>query len=496
MRAFRQGRATRVAVRLWGIFAWAALAWLVPFMLLRTTSPFPLDAFEDFELYRAYRFAQTGRTYAPVGEEFFPAPYPPFYYWLLGALFVVVPPGYVAGRVLSLVGLLTVIGTVLAISRHSRLGRGMALLLLAAGYAACGRYYEIARPDMTMGALVTVGLALLHASMAGETPARATIATAGILLGLACCAKQTAVPVALVALATPALAGNVRVARIGSVAATLTVAAVVAIAWHLDGDSVWHWMVTWPARHGFSWARLWVAWAELRPEQWFVVFAAPIALLTGARNTWSMSVALAATATGLVALGKWGAVENHLLLPVVAGSFCVATLQPKISVMRASRLAAAVLATAAAVAAGYTLPDGRDYGWLRKREREVLSWRRAVAALDGNVGVAHYWCLAAGARVRFAGFSDLAFKLPGWSGPRSWKLPDCEWVLVSSRPERWRDQRLARRFTERFEPAGRLKFYDRSRLLPARLYRRRTRLPAGPADQSEPVEPQAAGCPN
>ena len=69
---------------LWSM-AVVSCAWVAAFILLRSVQPYPLDAFEEYEMHKSMRWADGAPLYGAPTREPFPEAYPPLYFLLLGS---------------------------------------------------------------------------------------------------------------------------------------------------------------------------------------------------------------------------------------------------------------------------------------------------------------------------------------------------------------------------------------------------------------------------
>src|SRR5262249_31318970 len=126
-------------------------AWIAAFILYRSVQPYPLDAFEEYELHKAIRWVDGAELYGTPGAEPFPEAYPPLYFLTLGGWQWLFGPSFLTQRTLSLVALAATLACGLwglsdLPSRH--LGR----LVFVAGFLSlhtlCARFFEVGKPDM------------------------------------------------------------------------------------------------------------------------------------------------------------------------------------------------------------------------------------------------------------------------------------------------------------------------------------------------------------
>lgn len=156
----------------------------------RLLYPHDLDFLENNSLMQALRFAAGQPVYAPPAADFVATIYTPFYTWLGGGLFRVVPPGFLPLRLISFMATLGVAGLVGVIawreSRQHWLSLASAGLFLG-GYRLTGFWYDLARVDALALLLTLLGLTFgIYAS-----GSRLRFLLAALTLALAFFTKQT-----------------------------------------------------------------------------------------------------------------------------------------------------------------------------------------------------------------------------------------------------------------------------------------------------------------
>lgn len=196
----------------------AAMVWVT---WARLHHPYDLEWMEGGVLDQAARFAGGADPYPAPSSTFVPFLYPPLYPWLVAAVGTVTGSGvsYALARGISAAATLLTMGLG-ARAVHRATGRpALALLtlgLMSALYSYAGSFQDLARPDALAMALV-MGAAVLAE---GESLGR--LVAAGVLLALACFAKQTAFVAALGVLAAVLYTrGTPRAAVIALTAAAL-----------------------------------------------------------------------------------------------------------------------------------------------------------------------------------------------------------------------------------------------------------------------------------
>ncbi len=171
-----------------------ACVWLLALTIVfaaRLGFPLDLEWMEGGSLQQAMRIQYGLPIYERPSLDFVPFLYTPFYSVILAALGAVFPLDYTLGRLVSVgAWLLTCFGIwrIVLAEGKPRAHAMAAVGLFCAGYVFGFRWYDVARPDMTMLALVVWGQYFLRHS---QQHARKAVA-AGLLMGLAFWTKQTA----------------------------------------------------------------------------------------------------------------------------------------------------------------------------------------------------------------------------------------------------------------------------------------------------------------
>jgi 4-amino-4-deoxy-L-arabinose transferase-like glycosyltransferase len=170
-----------------------ALAFLLVFVAvatLRAGSMLPLEYLEPGIVQHVRRILTGQAVYGPPTELFVPFVYPPVYYWAAALFANVSGPGYGPLRLLSLISTgisLVLVGRLVHVETRSMRAGILAACLLAAAYRAGGAWFDIARVDMLMLALLLAGLYLTRTASSRR---RAT--AAGVAFALAVLTKQPA----------------------------------------------------------------------------------------------------------------------------------------------------------------------------------------------------------------------------------------------------------------------------------------------------------------
>lgn len=160
----RAGCALSVA---WYLGAYAWIVWN------RVRYPFDLEWMEGGMVDHVRFLLSHGNIYVPPSLEFVPYVYNPMYYVVAATVSLLTGEGYVALRLVSIVGSLACVGLIaLIVSRETR-SRELGVLsggLFAATYALSGGWFDIARVDslhfaFCLGAIALVRFAKRHAHL-------------------------------------------------------------------------------------------------------------------------------------------------------------------------------------------------------------------------------------------------------------------------------------------------------------------------------------------
>ena len=180
-------RAVRVVAALAGL---AVIGTYLGIALARLGYPGHLEILEGNSLVEMRRILAGRQLYPPPSASYVPDGYPPLYFAVSAAAASVLGQSYVPLRLVSLVASLAcfaILGRLVQRETSSR-GAGLAAAgLLAATYFATDTWFDLGRVDSLFLALSVAGL--YAARWAGRT--RGAI-VAGLLLGAAFCAKQSA----------------------------------------------------------------------------------------------------------------------------------------------------------------------------------------------------------------------------------------------------------------------------------------------------------------
>ena len=459
------------------VASWVVSAGILVYILLRTVQPYPLDAFEEYEIHKADRWTQGHSLYGSPGTETMPEAYPPLYFWLLGLWLHCFGTSFVAARSLSLAALAGIAACGWWAVRGAgwrSTAYGVFLTALLCFHPVSGKFYEVGKPDCLFTFLVAITMVCGEHRSARET----TIGS--LAMWLASLAKQNAplfvIPLCLAHL----IAGRWRWAFVWGTSMLAVIAGTYAVlGWATDGN-FWHWTVTWTSSHGVSFSRGCAGLLEAIGVRGPVIAAVLIgtcAVNPGCRWTWCL---IAAMGLALLGLAKAGGGDNHLLpaafiAAVLLGRW-VATYGPEIGVTRRDRLARwAVLAMFIATI-WWGLPTRREFRWIGRRAEEVKAWTIAVRRLEGRVAVGHYWLLAQCAQAECF-FSDLILEFRGLQVPESVRArierQEFDYLLLSTNPQSSATAEWAELIHAYYEPAGMLDFANRSQVLPSRILRPR-----------------------
>ncbi len=206
---------------------WVALMAVV--ILGRITFPLELEWMEGGSLHHALRLVQGQPIYAAPSIDFVPFLYTPLYPGLLALLAGVgLPLGLALGRAASAAAVVAIaVGLVRPVAAENtpRAHRDAAVGLFLAGYVVSLRWYDIARADSMMFALLLWGVLLVRdGGRVGGGWRRPLVG--GLLVALAFWTKQTAA-VLILASGLAVIASGLRGRLWALVRYTLTVAVIV-----------------------------------------------------------------------------------------------------------------------------------------------------------------------------------------------------------------------------------------------------------------------------
>ena len=183
----------RTARALLAVFA----AWYVGVFLYvagrRVGFPYEIEWMEGGIYEHVARVLEGKPLYVAPSLDFTPYIYTPLYYWVGAASVALLGPGLPALRAVSLLSTLVVFAALFDLVRHEtrdRLCGWVAVGLFAACFHLAGAWFDIARVDMLSLALLMLAAVLFARSERFD-------ALAGVLLGLAFLAKQSALVSAL-----------------------------------------------------------------------------------------------------------------------------------------------------------------------------------------------------------------------------------------------------------------------------------------------------------
>ncbi|HFE47506.1 MAG TPA: DUF2029 domain-containing protein, partial [Nannocystis exedens] len=172
-----------------------AISWAVVLAIAfaaRMTFPLELEWMEGGSLHHALRLLRGESLYGVPSVDFVPFLYTPLYPAVLAFLAKLgLPLGLLLGRVVSVVSVVAIacaLWRLVAAENKPVPHRAAAVGLFFSGYVFCFRWYDIARADTMMFALLLWGLLLFRTARGGWR--RPLIA--GILVALAFWTKQTA----------------------------------------------------------------------------------------------------------------------------------------------------------------------------------------------------------------------------------------------------------------------------------------------------------------
>jgi hypothetical protein len=478
-----------------------ASGWILTYVLYRCVQPYPLDAFEEYQIQKANAWLDGKSLYGTPEETRFPEAYPPLYFWVLGPWLRLFGESFVAARLLSLAALAGIVGCgswALRDATAPRVARLAFVTVLLSLHPLTAKFYEVAKPD----GLLTMFLAF--AIVTGEHRTWAEVlASSGAML-LASLTKQNA-PLFVVPLCVAhAVNGRWRWGAVwGATMAVCVGASYVVLDWSHEGNFN-HWVFHWTAGHGVSLAQGFER--TLRT----IVFRAPVLLILLAgslmvrprcRFTWCLVCSLA---IGFMGMSKSGGIANHFMPAAFVGAVIVAewlagwladrakdemtrspgmvarsapTLTHRVRVPSWLGRCAAFAVLGAIVWPG--LPARRDFRWVAQRRDELADWTHAIRRLEGRVAVSHHGLIARNAGAE-SFFSDLILQFPGLAVPdavrRRIRSQEFDYLVLVNDPRECPTAEWARLIAESYEFAGGLEFRDRSALLPRRVYKARGQL--------------------
>ncbi len=290
----------------------------------RVTVPFALEWQEPAMVEHVLRVQRGAALYVEPTMDFAPFPYPPLFYWL-GALGADMGGGALfALRLLSVLGLAAVLGSMLVSFRW--MAGIVAAGWFASTYGWTGFWFDVARVDTLALGLGAVSWALVL--RVERQPASSGVAASAAAAGfsvLAVLTKQTQLGLA-VGLAVALLVGA-RTRRAGLVYSGVLVGGLVAVVLWLEAQSAGRFLwTTVDLLRGspFHGPAIWGFWVES-----FGVLALPVALATlarlaGGRSGWTPALvvgAAALVATGWAGRAHEGGFDNTLLPVALASAF-------------------------------------------------------------------------------------------------------------------------------------------------------------------------------
>ena len=311
-----------------GLVAAVAIAVYVVLAVRRAAYPFQLEWLEGGAVEHVRRILQGRALYPAPSVDFVPYPYPPLYFLLSALVSLVTGIGFLPLRLVSVAASLGSMAVLYAVIRREGGDRWCGLVaagIFAAGFRVTGGFYDVARVDSLLVALVLA--CLLVTVRAHRLPG---FAAAGVLLGLAALTKQSAlvvgVPMAAWLLVGPAWQRRRGVAFLAGIAATVGVASLALQA----GSSGWYGqtVVGVLAGHGVDptwWLGFWTH--DLAPHLAPAAVLAALALWWRPRGRWGLQLCAGG---GMVAASfvsrLHSASSENVLIPVVAAGALVAGL--------------------------------------------------------------------------------------------------------------------------------------------------------------------------
>jgi hypothetical protein len=300
-----------------GVAAAAAVAAFAVLALRRATYPYQIEWLEGGAVEHVRRILQGRALYPAPSVDFVTYPYPPLYFVLSAGVALVTGVGYLPLRIVSIAGSLASMGLLYAIVRNEGGARWCGLVaagLFAAGFRVTGGFYDVARVDALLVALL-LGF-LLAAARARTLPG---FAGAGLLLALAALTKQSAlvagVPVAAVLLLRDRRQG------LAFLAGALVPAGAVSLGLQA-ASSGWYGRTVAGvlAGHGIDptwWTGFWTH--DLAPHLLPAAVLVALALWWRPRGRWHVELAGAAGMVGASYVSRLhSASSENVLIPVLA----------------------------------------------------------------------------------------------------------------------------------------------------------------------------------
>ena len=184
----RLRRLVELLALLWGLL-------IAIVVICRITFPLELEWMEGGSLHHALRLVRGEAIYAAPSIDFVPFLYTPLYPGLLALLAGLgLPLGLFVGRAVSVAAIVAIasgLWHLVAAENKPRAHRAAAVGLFLAGYIVTFRWYDIARADSMMFALLLWGVVLARNARGRGGAWRRPLA-AGLLVALAFWTKQTA----------------------------------------------------------------------------------------------------------------------------------------------------------------------------------------------------------------------------------------------------------------------------------------------------------------
>ena len=308
-----------------GLAAVSAIGVYLFVALRRAGYPYQVEWLEGGAVEHVRRVLEGRTLYPAPSAGFVPYPYPPLYFWVSAGVSLVTGAGLLALRLVSIGASLASMGLLYLLVRHeggARLHGLVAAGLFAAGFRLSGGFYDVARVDSLMVALLLGSLLL-----AARARRPSGFAAAGVVLGLAVLTKQPALiagaPVAAWLLARRGVRNGLLfvAGAVVPVVAVALVLQVVSSGWF--GKSV----VGVPLGHGVDptwWLGFWTH--DLAPHLWPAALMV-LLVVVWRRPGWGLHLSAAG---GLVAASYasrlHSASAENVLMPVVAAAALLAGL--------------------------------------------------------------------------------------------------------------------------------------------------------------------------
>jgi hypothetical protein len=281
--------------------------------LARVGYPFPMDVIEGSILQEMRRIVLGQSLYAPPTLEYVPTLYAPLYMYISGGLAKLIGVSFAPLRLVSLAASIGSVGFVYALVARDAPGRVAGIMAAAFLFGTTQLRLGDLNPARVDAACLVLLLGAVYTMRRADREQRSVLrlyAIAGVLVGLAVLAKQTAVVVAgallLFAARSPVLPALGYIAGAG---VTLGLGAAYLVI-STDGWA-WFYLVALPRDHSLDWNLLVAFWTQdVLPNCGLATVLAPVFFVRRSLRGDLSTVRFYAIATGgLLAMG-WLATLN------------------------------------------------------------------------------------------------------------------------------------------------------------------------------------------